>query len=376
MPGKKIKEETVKKKKTGTKKEERKADDQGKVIETAVDAKPEQDQEIKYRNVGTYSANIESEFAFSNLSQAEEEDRTYRFLRKCKHDGEILVGTVIGIADDPKSMKVGVKLSYEPISSVNHYGMVEVTIPENVFFEPGLKFSRDYDSKSVKVKYKIRKAAIMQYLGAKIHFCVIGVSRDKGVDRNNPDQYVTTVLGDRNIAMKKLRDKYFFHKNRKIDEEPIVIKPGDLVEAFVVSVTYQMITVVSLGVETRIYLHDLTRENISSCYQYVRAGDVLPECRVMGIEIMDDTVHLRLTNNRTKAPKMILSMKRGYYYRGRVTWYNEKKDMYTVYLDNGVTAFVHRKNVLGYIDLSINDIVSVCITSIFENMVGGNAVRL
>jgi len=340
------------------------------------DTEAGQIRQAKYRNIGTYSAEIESEFAFRNLSQAEEEDRTYRFLKKCKHDGEILVGTVIGIADDPKKMMVGVKLSYEPTQSISHYGMVEVTIPESVFFEPGMKFSKNYDEKSERSRYMIRKAAIMQYMGARIHFCVIGLSREKGIDPNDPEQYVTGVLGDRRLAMEKMRDKYFFHLNRKTSEEPIVIRPGDLVEAFVVGVTYQMVTVVSLGVETRIYLHDLTRENIDSCYQLVRTGDILPECRVLDIKIKDNEVHLRLTNNKSEAPKMILSMKRGYYYRGRVVWYNRNKDLYTVYLDNGVTAFVYRKNVIGYIDLSINDIVSVCVTSIYENKVGGNAVRL
>ena len=73
---------------------------------------------------------------------------------------------------------------------------------------------------------------------------------------------------------------------------------------------------------------------------------------------------------------MILSMKKGYYYRGRVVWYNRDKDLYTVHLDNGVTAFVFRSNVMGYVNLSINDIVSVCVTSIFKDKVGGNAVRI
>lgn len=373
-------------KKTGKKKEAPKAENPEVIEEAAVTAelseetqsKPEtkQTKQAKYRNIGSYSADIENEFTYSNLSQAEEEEKTFRFMRKCQFDGEILVGTVIGILDDPKRMMVGAKLSYEPTPSKNHYGMVEVTIPENVFFEPGIRFSRDYEQKSLKDRYRIRKTAILQYLGAKIHFCVIGVSREKGYDLENPDQYVTTVIGDRNSAMSKLRDKYFFHRNRKTSEKPITIKPGDLVEAFVVNVTNQMVTVVSLGVETRIYLHDLTRDNVSSCYQYTHVGDILPECQVLSVEAKDDKVQLRLTNNRSKAPKMILSMKKGYYYRGRVVWFNREKDLYTVHLDNGVTAFVFRNNVMSYADLSINDIVSVCITSIFKNKVGGNAVKL
>ena len=373
-------------KKTGKKKETPKADNP-EVIEEAVVAaelpdesqnkvKTKETKRAKYRNVGSYSADIENEFAYSNLSQAQEEEKTFRFMRKCLKDGEILVGTVIGILDDPKRMMVGAKLSYEPTPSKNHYGMVEVTIPENVFFEPGMKFSRDYEQKQPRDQYRARKIAILQYLGAKIHFCVIGVSREKGYDPENPDQYVTLVIGDRNIAMSKLRDKYFYHKNRKISEEPITIKPGDLVEAFVVNVTNQMVMVVSLGVETRIYLHDLTRDNVSSCYQYTHVGDILPECQVISVEAKDNRIQLRLTNNRSEAPKMILSMKRGYYYRGRVVWYNLDKDLYTVHLDNGVTAFVFRKNVMSYPDLSVNDIVSVCVTGIYKDTVVGNAVKI
>ena len=137
-----------------------------------------------------------------------------------------------------------------------------------------------------------------------------------------------------------------------------------------------MVTVASLGVETRIYLHDLTRDNVRSCYQYTHVGDILPECQVLSVKAKDGIVQLRLTNNKSQAPKMILSMKKGYYYRGRVVWYNRDKDLYTVHLDNGVTAFVFRSNVMGYVNLSINDIVSVCVTSIFKDKVGGNAVRI
>ena len=47
----------------------------------------------RYRNVGTFSADIGSEFEISNVSRQEEEDYTFRFMRKCRYNGEILVGT-------------------------------------------------------------------------------------------------------------------------------------------------------------------------------------------------------------------------------------------------------------------------------------------
>lgn len=331
----------------------------------------------KYKNIGSFSASIENEFAYTNLSEAEEESRTYRYLKKCQKNGEILVGSMYGVVDDPKEMRVGAAISFEPESSKTHYGMVEVAIPDNLFFEPAMKFTKDYEIRSEEERYRIRKYIMLQYMGAKIHFCLNSIKREKEIDPNNPNRPVTVVTGDRVQAMEKLRDKYFYHRNRKRgDLAPITIKPGDLVEAFVVAVNDQFVTVVALGVETRIYLHDLTKENITSCAQYTYAGDVLPECRVLSVEVKDDRVRLRLTNNKLEAPKMILFMKRGNYYRGRVTWFNPEKNLYTVYLDNGVTAFVYKSNVQGYRELSINDIVSVCVTSIFEETVGGNAIKL
>ncbi|MBR5755355.1 MAG: hypothetical protein IKX97_06025, partial [Erysipelotrichaceae bacterium] len=139
----------------------------------------------------------------------------------------------------------------------------------------------------------------------------------------------------------------------------------------------QYVTVVALGVETRVHIDELCPEKISSCLQYARVGDVLPELRVREIRIEGGRVRLRLSNRFKKgAAKAILTMKKGSYYAGRVVWFNPKKDIYTIILSNGVTAFVYRNNVMGYIDLSINDIVSVCVSAVHENMVTGNAVRI
>ncbi len=331
----------------------------------------------RYRNIGTFSSDIDSEFAVNNISRAEEEDYTFRFIRKCKYNGEILVGTVISIEDDPKKMMLGVRLLYEPRRSRNHWGAVEVLIPEMVFFEPDKHFTRDYETRPLQEQYLLRKQAILQYMGAKIHFCVIGVSRTQTDDPRFAGQYVTSVIGDRCSAMAKIRDKYFFHGNRKKPGKTITIKEDDLVEGFVVCVNDQYVTVVALGVEARIFINELCPERISSCLQYTRVGDVLPDLRVRGISIEGNRVKLQLTNRIKKgAVKSILSMKRGSYYIGRVVWFNPKKDLYTILLSNGVTAFVYRNNVMGFVELSINDIVSVCVSAVHDDMVTGNAVRI
>ena len=348
-------------------------------IESTASNKKHEQKEApgRYRNIGTFSADIDSEFAFNNVSRAEEEDYTFRFMRKCKYNGEILVGTVVSIEDDPKKMILGVRLLYEPRQSRNHWGAVEVLIPEMVFFEPGRHFTRDYETRSLRDQYLIRKQAILQYMGAKIHFCVIGVSRTVTDDPRFSGQYVTSVIGDRTTAMAKIRDKYFFHENKKKPGKVITVKENDLVEGFVVGVTDQYVTVVALGVESRIYINELCPERISSCLQFTKVGDVLPELRVREIRIEGDRVRLRLTNRiKTGAPKAILSMKKGSYYAGRVVWYNPKKDIYTILLSNGVTAFVYRNNVMGFTDLSINDVVSVCVSAVLDDVVTGNAVRI
>jgi len=335
------------------------------------------EQPGRYRNIGTFSADIDNEFAAINTTRAQEEDYSFRFMRKCKYNGEILVGTVISIEDDPKKMMLGARLLYEPRQSRNHWGAVEVLIPEMVFFEPGKHFTRDYETKSLRDQYLIRKQAILQYLGAKIHFCVMGVSREVTEDPRFSGQYVTSVIGDRTSAMKKLRDKYFFHKNKKKPGKTITVREDDLVEGFVVGVNDQYVTVVALGVESRIHINDLCPERISSCLQYTRVGDVLPELRIREIKINGDRVRLGLTNRMKRgAQKAILSMKKGSYYVGRVIWFNPEKDIYTIMLSNGVTAFVYRNNVMGFVDLSINDVVSVCVSAIHNDIVTGNAVKI
>ena len=330
------------------------------------------------RNVGTMSADIENEIAFNSVSRAEEEDRTYRYMRKCKNNGEILVGKIVGVETDKSRMILGVRLAFKPAQSKSDYGSVEVLIPEMCFFEPGFKFGEGYEKRSIKEQYEIRRSNLLKYLGAWIHFCVIGVSREKTTDSRFEGEYVTSVIGDRKVAMEKLRDMYFFHKNRKPGTagKPVTITSGSKVEAFVVNVTNQFAVVTSCGVETRIYLHDLTRENVSSAFEVTYVGDVLKNVRVLRVEIKDNAVRLRLTNNSSEASKAILSMKPEYVYPGRVTWYNEEKGVYTVYLDNGVTAYVKKENVAGHFNLSINDRVAVTVYSIYDNTVGGRAMKL
>ena len=350
------------------------------VKKKAAPAKPKEKEPSYFRNVGTYSSDISSEFAFTSTTQIEEEEKTYRFMRQCARNGEILVGTLVTVAADEKNLSLRAYLLFEPSFTKEHYGQVEVMIPEELFFGKNPDFGKRYSSKTPYEQFKVRKNRLLKYQNAKIHFCVLGVSRDKSDDPRFAGQKITTVIGDRNKAMGILRDMFFFHKNRKIEgQEPRSIEIGDTVEAFVVNALPQFVTVATCGVETKIYLNDLCLDPINSCLRYTHVGEVLPRCEVLDVKIRDDeTVELRLTNNTTRPSKSILTLTEGSCSTGRVAWYNKDKQIYIIHLVNGVTALVKDtpNNVIPYQELAINDVVSVCITHLAENKVMGNATKI
>jgi len=375
--------ETEKKKRTSTAK---KAESLEIIADPAVPADAvQQDRSTKakpesngqYKNIGTYSADIESEFTNLNLSKRELENRAFAFMKRCKENGEILVGTALQLVEDESRKKFGISVGFEPFESLDHTGLVEVIIPEEAFMLPNFDYGKDYAIKSKKEQWRVRKFRISPYLRSKIHFCVTSVFW--GPSLVDPNVEVIYAVGDRLMAMEKMRDKYFFHKNRKKEtaDDPITIKVGDTVEAFVLAVYDQYITVQALGVETRIYLHDLTRESISKCSEYVSPGEILPRCKILGIRVMDNKVELRLTNLSNDMPSSFYRIKEGSYCVGRVTGYNPKLDQYLIYLGIGVTAFVYASNVVPKgTQLSINDSVNVYIRRIYNNGVIGNAIKV
>ena len=63
---------------------------------------------------------------------------------------------------------------------------------------------------------RTRKYRISAYLRAKVHFCVTSVFW--GPSTVDPNVEVIYAVGDRLMAMDKMMDKYFFHRNRKKEE--------------------------------------------------------------------------------------------------------------------------------------------------------------
>lgn len=327
------------------------------------------------RNKGSYSVEILENFESKEQQEAkkiEVQMEVNKILYTAKNTGEILAGKVIGIREDPKRKMVGVRVAYEPIEAPNHIGRVEVVIPDVAFFERKIE-SSSYNSKSEIGKYFSRKAFLSSYLGAIIHFCIVGIRCETTDDPRFEGEKLTFVVGDRNIAMAKLRDIYFFHKNRKKQTTPpITIKKGDKVEAFVVNVDAQMVTVSALGVETNINLYNLTSDSYTSCNQVVQNGDRL-ECFVASASVEDNKVNLKLTCRQSVAPSSIAYIRVGSLYLGTVVKYSQRKKLYIVTLANGVSASIPESKVQGYVPLSLGDKVCVQVSAIYETFIAGSA---
>ena len=330
------------------------------------------------QNKGSYSVDVLEGFESKEQQEAKRiktQNDAIKILYNAKKTGEILAGRVIGIQEDSNKRMAGVRVTYEPIEAPNHAGRVEVVIPDTAFFERKID-SQSYKSKDEDGKYYSRKAFLANYLGAIVHFCIVGIKCEKTDDPRFEGEKLIFAVGDRNIAMAKLRDIYFFHKNRKKQTAPpITIKKGDKVEAFVVNVDDQMITVCALGVETNINLYNLTTDSYFSCKQIVSNGDKL-ECFVISADIVDNNVSLKLTCREDVAPSSIAYMRVGSLYIGNVVRYSPTKKTYLIVLANGVSASVPENKVQGYVPLSLGDKVCVQVRVINETFVIGTAYKI
>ena len=335
-------------------------------------------EDLEIRNKGSYSAEIAQSFTTeqdNKTKMAEAQKKALKWLHEAKATEEILAGKVIGVQNDPDRKMTGVRVAYEHEVSPNHAGRVEVVIPDTAFFERKIE-SDSYNSKNEVAKYYSRKAFLTTYLGAIIHFCVVGVTYEANPDPSFEGEKLIYAVGNRNMAMAKLRDIYFFHKNRKRNDiPPREVKPDDKVEAFVVNTDNQMITVSALGVETQINLYNLATEPISSCKELVKNGDKIT-CYVKTLQVKDDNVHLVLSCRQTVTPTSIKYMKVGAIYLGSVIKYSPEKKVFTVMLANGVLASINENKIQGGIPLTLGDQVCVQIQQVFETHVMGSAYKL
>lgn len=298
-----------------------------------------------------------------NVNEIKYED--YRILTHARKNGDVLWGKVINVIPEPTTGKWFVEVLYNTMI---------VRIPEDTFFEKGYFFGKSYPTKSAKEQRQWRKTVLNRYLEAFICFTVISTNEIKIKEGEFKGETIYTAIGNRNAAMDIFKDIYFFHRNRKDQKsKPRQLNIGDSVPCRVVDVTFNNATVECCGVETRISSKELCDEYVVDCSTRVHVGDI-KNFFVKGIEVKENKISLVLTGRTQATPSAIVTMVKGGSYLGTVVYYNEEKDIYSIVLDNKVTASVYRNNVIGFSELALGNRVSVTVTEIHEKHVSGNCV--
>ena len=303
----------------------------------------------------------------NNKSVDEIKYQDYHTLVHARKNGDVLWGKVINVIPEPTSGKWFVEVLYNTMI---------VRIPEDTFFERGYFFGKSYPTKSAREQRQWRKTVLNRYLEAFVCFTVVSTNEINIKDGEFKGEKIYTAIGNRNAAMDIFKDIYFFHRNRKDQKsKPRQLNIGDSVPCRVVDVTFNNATVECCGVETRISSNELCDEYIADCSSKVHVGDV-KNFYVKGIEVKDNRISLVLTGRTQATPNAILTMVKGGSYIGTVVFYNEDKDIYTIVLENKVTASVYRNNVIGFSELALGDRVSVTVTEIQDKHVSGNCIKI
>ena len=317
-----------------------------------------------HKNVGTKSEDI-----IESPSEKEIENDIFNNLKRYQRQGEILWGTVYGVEPNERYG--------EAVISVLYNG-VRISIPAHEYFEDSYNFGVTYNDMNDHQKMQRQMLAVRYQIGASVCFVVKGVAREKIKDDELfEDEYDIFAVGSRKEAMAKLRDIWFYHKNRKSStkQPPRTVNTGDQFDAHVLQVREDMVVVECCGVETRIDNYNVSNSIVMDCTDYTKPGDTI-RVRVRKLHISPTSVYLLVTGRLHDSTKLIRSMKPKSTYLGKVAKYNDKSKFYTVTLKNGVNAAVRTKNVQGEIDLSIGDIVAVTVTSIRPTYVVGLAMKI
>lgn len=305
----------------------------------------------------------------ANISKEEREYNDYHTLVQAKRNGDIVRGVVIGNGYNEERKQLYVLVRFNTIT---------VKIFENQFFEKNFFFGKSYDAKPEDIKRAWRKTALSRYQYANVCFKVIGNEDHIISEGEFKGQREYNVIGDRCLAMDTLKDIYFFHRNRKDNKlPPREVKIGNSYSCNVLDVTYNNIIVECCGVETRISANEISDYNLINCFESgLHVGDV-KDFYVKSIDVKDNKVNLGLSGRTMATPNDIIKLKKSDTLVGRVLHYNPKNDVYTIYLEIGVTASVYRNNVQGFSELAVNDKVSVTITEKKDNKyVVGNCVKI
>lgn len=324
--------------------------------------------------VGTKSDEIEAEEALVK-SDKERAEEVYRELLRAQRSGAYLMGEVFAIEPESDAFKNHVVIDVL-------YNGVKVMIPDIVYFEDSYDFGSTYDSDPERIKAARRVTNARFQTGAKVYFTVSAVSREEVPMPDGNTQTVIIAIGDRKNAMAKVRDTYFFHRNRASETRaPRAVSEGDYAKAHVIAVREDMVLVECLGVETRIDAFNLSNQYVENCRDITRVGKTLDvRIRKLHVDKSDDDpkkdrVFLTVTCRLNDAAEALATTKVRTYVAGNVVSYNKEKGIYSIMLKNGVTAVVNAQDVRGQIDLNPGDPVNVFVTHVLNTHVIGLAAK-
>ena len=327
------------------------------------------------QQVGTLAPELERA-STKVKSQAEIEEENWQMIRRFQRTQELLYSRIIGV--EPGNSED----TFLIITSI--FGM-RVAIPDEYFFvEYERQFGANFKDLPDREKYRIKYYAASRQIGARICFLITNATRERIADDgydNWQSNYTYGIVGSRVAAMELLRDIWFFHKRRRADNRrnARTVKEGDYTKANVLYVREDGVRVECFGVETYISAFELSGlRYVTDCRDEVKPGDVI-NVRVRRVHMNGDDVYVSVSGRLYDVgytSRNIKSMKVSGFYSGVVRNYNNNSGYYTINLDNGVIAAVHRDSIQGGNALEQGDEVYVRVRNIYDEIVVGDAYKI
>lgn len=329
-------------------------------------------------NPGTFSTEILSAMRKKRTRKGTV-DEAYKFLQKARTLRWLLTGTLLSVEDfdneeinAESELAVRVQFEEKSYKTEEHWGRVNVLIPEAWFFEKDVVFAAHYDPLNDFEKKKIRRSILSQYIGAWIHFNVVAVMKNE--QNGDIQREALTCVGNRVSAMDHMKDIYFLHKRDENKKKFVTLETGTIVDSFVQRVSDDYIVVSSLGVETKVQKHDLTNSYITKCQDVVKNGDQL-NLRIRRIKVTEDKIYLNLTNRKIYDTSHLEWLKTGLLIGGEVVAPVNQKGFYTIILDNDLYCAVREGDIDGYLPMIVGDRVIVEVFDVKDKLVYGKARR-
>lgn len=286
---------------------------------------------------------------------SKEEEKKLEKFKKYQEQQEILWGTVVG---------ANLNVNKTNAVVVVDFNGTRVLIPDTVYFDTTFDFGQGYNRMSDEDKVKQRLKSARYNIASKCPFLIGRVGKANALQGGEGE---LVIVGSRLAALQKMRDFYFIHKRT---DKGINVKEGAKAKADVVFVGEQNVTVVCLGVETRLDRYNLTDTMpINHCAEYCKVGDELTvRIKKIRVDRDKDSVYLKVSGRLNDSSQEVSKLTVGGSYMGFVDSHNKAKKLYTIILVNpqGVKVSVSESSVQGHLDLNKGDRVSVMIKEVKE----------